>query len=215
MGGVEFGIGIPGTLGGGIVSNAGAHNHDLGEVLESIDVLDARGCNLEGDALSLPLRRHYTREELDLSYRYSRFRAGHESVFDEQGNILSVPHRLIEPAEIVMTLGIQLYHEEPQRLEEKLRQYQQERKEHEPLHNHTGSIFKDPLGQPASQLIEQVGMKGLRMGPVQVSDRNANYIVNNGGATTSDILNVIKEMHRRVQEKFNVNLELNVELHGQ
>lgn len=214
-GGVEFGIGIPGTLGGGIVSNAGAHNHDLSEVLESIDVLDARGCNIEGESLSLPIRRRYTKDELDLSYRYSRFRADHESVFDKQNNILPVPRGLIEPAEIVMMLGIRLHHESSQKLEEKLKKYRQERKELEPLHNHTGSIFKDPPGRQARELIEQAGMKGFSMGTVQVSDRNANYIVNNGGATTSDILNLIKEMHRRVQDKFNVNLELNVELRGE
>ncbi|GHO83590.1 UDP-N-acetylmuramate dehydrogenase [Dictyobacter formicarum] len=214
-GGVEFGIGIPGTLGAGIVSNAGAHNQELGEVLESIDVLDARGCNIEGDSLSLPIRRRYTKDELDLAYRYSRFRAGHESVFDEQNNILPVPHLLIEPAEIVMTLSIRLHQETPQKLMEKLRQYQQERKELEPLHNHTGPIFKDPPGQQASKLIEQAGMKGFSMGTVQVSDRNANYIVNKGGATTSDILSLIKEMRRRVQDKCNVKLELNVELRGE
>ncbi|WP_161977955.1 UDP-N-acetylmuramate dehydrogenase [Dictyobacter kobayashii] len=213
-GGVEFGIGIPGTLGGGLVSNAGAHDHDLSEVLEWIEVLDARGCNLEGDALSLPITRRYSKDELDLNYRYSRFRSGHESAFDQQGNILAVPRGLIEPAEIVMTLGIRLHPEAPQKLEENLKLYQRERKEYEPINRHTGSIFKDPEGQKASSLIEQAGLKGFTQGKVQVSDRNANYIVNNGGATTSDILNLIKEMRQRVQDKFNVKLELNVELRG-
>src|SRR5262249_41492267 len=74
-GGLEFGVGIPGTLGAGIVSNAGEHHQDLGQALEWIEVLDARGCNTqEKHQLTQPIVRRYQRDELDLGYRHSRFR---------------------------------------------------------------------------------------------------------------------------------------------
>ncbi|GCF11114.1 UDP-N-acetylmuramate dehydrogenase [Dictyobacter arantiisoli] len=212
--GLEFGVGIPGTLGGGLVSNAGAHAHELGEILEWIEMLDARGCNMEGDALSLPIRKHYKKEDLDLGYRYSRFRKGHESVIDAQGKMLPVPHQLIEPTEIILTLGIRLQRETPRALIEHISEYRARRLENEPLESHTGSIFKDTPQRLAKDLIEQVGLKGFTMGKAQFSERNANYIVNRGDATTNDIVSLVEMAHRQVLEKTNINLELNVELRG-
>src|SRR6266487_208954 len=69
------GRGIPGTLGGGVISNAGAHNSDLGEVLEWIEVLDARGASTTQEGVSVPIIQRYLHDEIDLSYRHSRFRA--------------------------------------------------------------------------------------------------------------------------------------------
>src|SRR5947209_5936675 len=73
--GLEFGPGIPGTLGGGVISNAGAHNSDMAHVLEWIEVLDARGSSVDQDSVSMV--RRYQHNDLDLSYRHSRFRAFH------------------------------------------------------------------------------------------------------------------------------------------
>src|ERR1700686_1965902 len=77
-GGLEFGPGIPGTLGGGVISNAGAHNSELGAVLEWVDVLDTRGSSLthNGGGITVPIMRRYPRDEIDLGYRQSRFRSG-------------------------------------------------------------------------------------------------------------------------------------------
>src|SRR5256886_5484952 len=108
--GLEFGVGIPGTLGGGVISNAGAHNDDLGQVLEWIEVLDARGCNVaEEDQLAVPLMRRYLHDELDLGYRHSRFRQQRQVRFDKQGHLVLPPRGMIEPAEIIMLLGIHLH----------------------------------------------------------------------------------------------------------
>src|SRR5881392_520103 len=108
-GGLEFGPGIPGTLGGGVISNAGAHNSDLGEVLEWIEVLDARGANLEADEqISYPLVQRYHRDELDLSYRQSRFRQRSQTRFDERGQLIPPSRSLIEPDEIVMQVEIRV-----------------------------------------------------------------------------------------------------------
>src|SRR6266568_1895349 len=113
-GGLEFGPGIPGTLGGGVISNAGAHNSNMGEVLEWVDVLDARSSSEE--ELIDPTVRRYQHNELDLSYRHSRFRAFRRIQFDEQGYPLVAPRGLIEPPEIIMQLGVRLHHEDPHKL---------------------------------------------------------------------------------------------------
>ena len=87
-GGLEFGIGIPGTLGAGVISNVGAHTQDLGQSLEWIDVLDARGCNDEQQGHTTPLVRRYHHGELDLGYRHSRFRDQRYTHIDPSGRLV-------------------------------------------------------------------------------------------------------------------------------
>jgi UDP-N-acetylmuramate dehydrogenase len=213
--GLEFGIGIPGTLGGGVISNAGAHNDDLGRVLAWIEVLDARGCNAaEEEQVAVAVMRRYLRDELDLGYRHSRFREQRQVRFDEQGQLIPAPRGMIEPAEIITRLGIHLHHQEPQQLRKTLTQYKQDRQVTEPTQRHAGSIFKDPLDHQASHLIEQAGMKGRVHGKAQIAERNPNYIVNVGGASAADIAALIMEAHQAVLQRCGVDLELDVELHG-
>ena len=211
-GGLEFGPGIPGTLGGGVISNAGAHNSDMGQVLEWIEVLDARSSSEE--QFTVPIIRRYQHAELDLSYRHSRFRALRRVQFNEQGYPLVAPRGLIEPAEIIMQLGIRLHHEDPQKLRMLIEQYKQHRKSTQPPQQSAGSVFKNPAGDFAGRLIEQTGMKGMRQGKAQISARHANFIVNSGGATATDVVTLIREARKRVHEKFGVDLELEVEPRG-
>src|SRR2546427_1629383 len=113
-GGLEFGPGIPGTLGGGVISNAGAHHGNMGQVLEWVEVLDARS-DFEGQP-AVPTIRRYQHDELNLAYRHSRFRAYRRIQFDQRGYPLVAPRGLIEPGEIIMQLGIRLHREDPQKL---------------------------------------------------------------------------------------------------
>jgi UDP-N-acetylmuramate dehydrogenase len=219
-GGLEFGPGIPGTLGGGVISNAGAHNSDLGSVLEWIEVLDARGSSLDAcssseEGISLPMIRRYMHDELDLSYRHSRFRILRRVEFNEKGYPLAAPRGLIEPSEIIMQLGVRLHREDPKKLRSLIEQYKQHRKRTQPPQQSAGSVFKNPAGDYAGRLIEQVGMKGTVSGKAQISERHANFIVNLGGASAADVATLIKEARNRVREKFDVNLELEVELRGE
>lgn len=215
-GGLEFGVGIPGTLGGGVISNAGAHNSDLGRVLEWIEILDARGCNNAGEGeISYPIIRRYLHDELDLGYRYSRFREQRQVHFDAQGQFILPPRSMIEPPEIVMLLGIQLRREDPQKLQALIAEHKQYRRKTEPPQRHAGTIFKDPPGNEASKLIEQAGLKGSKRGNALISDHNANYIVNLGGAQATDMAALITEAHHRVLGQFGVNLGLDVELRGE
>jgi len=215
-GGLEFGVGIPGTLGGGVISNAGAHNDDLGQLLEWIEVLDARGCNIEGeDRVAVPFVRRYVHDELDLGYRHSRFREQRQARFDEHEQLLPPLRGMIEPAEIVMLLAIDLHHEDPQTLRAHIAQYKQHRKMTEPSQRHAGSVFKDPSGDEASRLIDQAGLKGRIHGKAQISERNANYIVNLGRAQAADVAALMMQAHQAVLEQFGVDLELDVGLRGE
>src|SRR5258708_31432831 len=90
-GGLEFGPGIPGTLGGGVISNAGAHFGNLGEVLEWVDVVDVRP-----EAANAPVVRHYEHAELDMSYRHSRFRSQRRICFNDEGQPVVAPRELVE-----------------------------------------------------------------------------------------------------------------------
>ena len=212
-GGLEFGPGIPGTLGGGVISNAGAHGSSLGEVLAWVEVVDARHCiEQAGEA---PVIRRYQHADLDLAYRHSRFRAERRIQFDERGYPLAAPHKLIEPPEIVMQVGVRLHKEEPEKLRAIIEDHKQHRKRTQPPQQSAGSVFKNPPGDYSGRLIEAAGLKGLTRGKARISERHANFIVNVGGASAADVAALIMEAHNRVHEQFGVDLELEVELRGE
>ena len=216
-GGLEFGPGIPGTLGGGVISNAGAHNHELGSVLQWVEVMDARGSSLDqnADEVSVPVLRRYMHSEIDLGYRQSRFRAGRHIAFDAQGYPIKPSRLLIEPAEIIVQLAVRLHRDDPQKLKAIIEQHKQHRKRTQPPQQSAGSVFKNPPGDFAGRLIEQAGMKGMTHGKAQISQRHANFIVNLGGASAADVIALIVEARKRVHEQFGVDLELEVELRGE
>ena len=210
--GLEFGPGIPGTLGGGVISNAGAHQGNLGQVLQWVEVLDAR----ESETQPVPpVIVHYQHADLALDYRHSRFRAERRVQFDAQGNPLAAPRQLIEPGEIIVELGILLKQGEPKLLRETIDAHKLHRKQTQPPQQSAGSVFKNPVGDYAGRLIEAVGLKGATHGSAQFSERHANFIVNVGGARAADVAALIKEAHNRVREQFGVELELEVELRGE
>lgn len=211
-GGLEFGPGIPGTLGGGVISNAGAHGGDLGQVLEWVEVLDARRCEEHPVA---PVVRRYDQSELHLSYRHSRFRAQRRVQFDEDGYPLAGPRELIEPSEIIMQLGVRLHREDTGKLRATIDTYKQHRKRTQPPQQSAGSVFKNPTGDYSGRLIEAAGMRGMTHGKAQISERHANFIVNVGGARAADVAALIREAHDRVHERFGVDLEMEVELRGE
>ncbi len=213
-GGLEFGPGIPGTLGGGVISNAGAHNSDLGEVLEWIEVLDARGAMTPHEGVSVPMMRRYQHDEVDLGYRHSRFRESRRILFDAQDYPIVPPRGLIEPSEIIAQLGIRLHREDPEKLRATIEEYKQHRKLTQPVQKSAGSVFKNPPGDYAGRLIDQAGLKGKTHGKAQISQRHANFFVNLGGASAADVVALIVEARNSVHEQFGIDLELEVELRG-
>jgi len=214
-GGLEFSVGIPGTVGGGVVSNAGAHHRELGGILQWIDVLDARGSNVAAeDEFGPPIMRHYLEEQLDLGYRHSRFREQRLTHIDAQGRMFFPSHGLIDPAELIVTVALRLSRQDPKVLLAMLDKNRQERKQADPAQRHAGSIFKDPSEKSAGELISKAGLRDKIHGKAQISEHSPNYIVNLGGATAQDIASLIVEAHQRVLEQTGVHLVLNVELLG-
>ncbi|GHO48712.1 UDP-N-acetylmuramate dehydrogenase [Ktedonospora formicarum] len=213
--GLEFGIGIPGTLGAGLVSNAGAHNQELGQALEWIEVLDARNCNTHvGELFPTLVMRRYHHDDIDLSYRHSRFRINRYTHLDRQGNLIFPVRQLIEPAEIIVKLGLRLHHEDPRQLTARCDGYIEDRRANEPPLPGTGPIFKDPPGSLAKDVIAQAGLGGKTIGKAQISEQNPNYIVNADGATAREIFSLIKEAHQGVLKHAGIELALNVDILG-
>jgi UDP-N-acetylmuramate dehydrogenase len=214
--GLEFGIGIPGTLGAGLVSNVGAHHRDLGQALQWIDVLDARTCNTGQFDIFVPLvKRRYAREDLDLGYRHSRFRLNRMTHIDANGTLVFPSRKLIEPEEIVLRLALQLQRKDPQQIAALSERYIQERQTQEPALPKTGPVFKDPPNSRAKDLIAQAGLAGKTIGNAQITEHNANYIANLGGATAQEILSLILMAHQQVLAQSEIDLLLNLELLGE
>lgn len=214
-GGLEFGVGIPGTLGGAVISNAGAHNGELGQVLEWIEVLDARTSDAsDASEIHPPQVRLYQHEELALGYRNSRFRLQHRAQFDAQGHLLFPSRTPIEPAEIILLLGIRLQHEDPAQLDRIINQNVLYRERTQPRQR-TGLIFKNPPGDYAGRLIDLAGMKGHTIGKAQVSMVDPSFIVNLGGAQATDVIALIEETRRKVLAQSGIDLGIEVELRGE
>jgi UDP-N-acetylmuramate dehydrogenase len=207
--GLEWGAGVPGSLGGAVISNAGAHGASLSNTLQSARVLDVR------DLEAGPQVHDYPLETLRLAYRDSRFRARRKIDFDEEGRPIPPPRGLIEPAEIVTSITCLLRHEAPEYLKAQVAHYKQHRKETQPPQASAGSVFKNPSGDFSGRLIEAAGLKGTQIGKAQISPRHANFIVNLGGARSADITALIALARRSVQQQFGIELELEIELRGE
>jgi len=181
--GLEWAIGVPGTLGGAIVGNAGAHGACIAETVKWVTILDARG-----EVRKLP------KTELAFGYRTSRFKRTKD--------------------EIVLSAELELQRDDPQNCIARMQQYSAQRRRTQPTEPSVGSMFKNPPGDAAGRLIDAAGLKGTRVGGVQVSPVHANFFVNRGGATASDVLQLIDIVKARVRDRFGVELELEIEVIG-
>ncbi len=157
--GLEFGLAIPGSVGGAVWANAGAHESDMAGVLESARVLDGSGVEAVLQA-----------SELDLAYRDSRFK--------HPGEI----------AEIVLEATFRLAPADPDVIRERLDEIRRWRQAHQPLGiPSAGSYFRNPGGESAGRLIDEAGLKGTRLGGAVVSEKHANFIVNDQKGTATDV----------------------------
>jgi UDP-N-acetylmuramate dehydrogenase len=184
--GLEWAIGIPGTVGGAIVNNAGAYDRAVADVVCRVTILDQRGQIRE-----LPLK------DLKLAYRTSRFKEQ-----DSRG-------------EVILSTNFTLTPESTRVLTERVAGYNAMRQASQPRKPSAGSVFKNPPGLSAAQLIEQAGLKGKRIGNAQVSPKHANFIVNLGSAKANDVLSLITLIRQEARQRFDVELELEIELVGE
>ncbi len=179
--GLEFASGIPGSVGGGVVMNAGAYGGEMAQVLVSVTALD-----LDGSIQTIPA------ESCGLGYRKSVFSDG---------------QRLVLEARFQLSSG------DPAAIRARMDELAARRKEKQPLeYPSAGSMFKRPEGYFAAALIDQCGLKGFAVGGAQVSEKHAGFVVNRGGATCADVLELVRQVQARVQEQTGVALEMEVKV---
>jgi UDP-N-acetylmuramate dehydrogenase len=186
--GLEFGLAIPGTVGGAVWANAGAHEADVAGVLVSARVLDA-----EGQDAIVPAA------ELGLSYRDSRFK--HAS-----GD---------GPPELILDATFQLEVADPDVIKGRLDEIRRWRQTHQPLGlPSAGSVFRNPGGESAGRLIEAAGLKGFRIGGAVVSEKHANFIVNDQKGTAADVRRVGDHVREVIAKTSGVALVYEIEFVG-
>jgi len=187
LSGLEFGVNIPGTAGGAVRMNANAYGGQLARVLEWVEVCTAAGSE----------RR--TPEALGFTYRHSNLGEG----------------------EVVARASFHLRPADPEEIKATLAGMRERRREAQPSGIKTfGSTFKNPEGEraegrSAGQLLEAAGCRGLRHGGARFSEKHANFVENDQGASTADVLELMAAGRRRVHERFGVELEPEVQVLGE
>lgn len=182
--GLEFGAGIPGTLGGWLAMNAGIGVREMKDVVFDIDILDRTGKQ------SLRIARN----ELDFHYRAL------------EG---------LQPGSVIVAARLRVEASERAQVQSEIDRLLADRQASQPIDIPScGSVFRNPPDRFAGQLIEAAGLKGAREGAAQISRVHANFIVNHGGATASDVLRLIERAQAKVAEETGIRLETEVKLLG-
>lgn len=180
--GMEFATGIPGTVGGAIFNNSGAYKSDMGYIVESISVLTP----------DLKIKTMYNKD-LNFHYRTSFLKEN--------------PGYICLDATIILKKG------DKEIIHSVIEDRKKRRLMTQPLeYPSAGSVFRNPVGMYAGELIENVGYKGKMVGGAKVSEKHANFIVNYASATGQDIVTLINEIKEKVKEKYNVDLILEQEI---
>ncbi len=182
--GLEYGLAIPGSVGGAVWANAGAHGSETAGVLESVTALLVDGTEA---VLSGP--------DLGFAYRHSRFKDA--------------------PGELILAAVFRLAPADPDAIKARLDEIRRWRREHQPLGiPSAGSVFRNPPGDSAGRLIDALGLKGYRVGGAVVSEKHANFIVNDGHGTATDVRRVAEHVRAEVQARHGIDLAFEIEFAG-
>ena len=185
LAGAEFANGIPGTLGGAVYMNAGAYGGQLADIV----------CETVCYDLDAKQVLHLDNAAQHFGYRHSVF---------------------MEKNYIILSATLQLTKDEPDAIRARMNDYLARRREKQPLeYPSAGSVFKRPEGHFAGKLIEDAGLKGLRVGGAEVSPKHAGFIVNVGGATARDVLELIECIREKVYAMSGVTLECEIRTIGE
>jgi len=184
LSGLEFAEGIPGSLGGAIVMNAGAYGGEIKDVVKKVSVM-----NYQGEIKEL------NNTELDFGYRTS----------------------ILQKSDyIVIGALLELSHDNREDILERMQNYARRRREKQPLDlPSAGSTFKRPPGFYVGTIIEEMGLKGYKIGGAQISDKHAGFIVNTGNATAKDVLNLIAFIQENAKKVYNIDLEPEIKIIGE
>jgi UDP-N-acetylmuramate dehydrogenase len=192
LSGLEWAAGIPGTVGGAVVGNAGAHGGDMAGSLIMAEILHPTATDRQNP--NLIKREEWPVERLGYAYRSSILKREH--------------------GKVVLAATLKLERSTPEAVQGRLELFTGKRKLTQPPGASMGSMFKNPPGDYAGRLIEACGLKGTRAGDAEISRLHANFFINRGQATAQDIYQLIELARSKVAEKFGLYLELEIELVG-
>lgn len=181
LAGLEFASGIPGTVGGAVFMNAGAYKSDMGYVVQQVRVLT-------------PEFRVITLENKEMNFHYR------------------TSYLQKHPGYICLEVILKLAKGDRNILDDVIKERRMRRMEAQPLeYPSAGSVFRNPEGDFAGRLIEELGYKGCKNGGAMVSEKHANFIINYDHATPKEIKELIDEVHDKVLEKYNVDMKIEQE----
>src|ERR1700716_1438822 len=184
--GMEWALGIPGTVGGSVHNNAGCFGSDVAST-----VIGVEGVTTAGKAAV------WATQECAFDYRTSAFRDG------------ALAGAIVSAADFQLGPG------DPAAIRAQMAEIQQARKRTQPVTGRsTGSVFKNPRGGFAGHLVEQAGLKGRKLGGAMVSLEHANFIVNTGGATAVDVAALVGLVQATIEERYGIHLEPEIEVLG-
>ena len=184
LAGFEFASGIPGSLGGAVFMNAGAYGGEMKDIVKSVKTISPDGQE----------ERIFTAEEMDFGYRHS--------CLEENGYI-------------AVEVTMELEKGDKEEIAARMKELMEKRNSKQPVnYPSAGSTFKRPEGYFAGKLIEDAGLKGLTVGGAQVSTLHSGFVINIGGATATDILQLMALVQNTVYDKFGVMLEPEVRIIG-
>jgi UDP-N-acetylmuramate dehydrogenase len=176
LAGVELLSGIPGTVGGAVIMNAGVPGQELGDLVEEVEYLEADGSS-----------RRYDRQACRFHYRGSRFSGG---------------------SGIVLRVRLLLREDDPAEIRKRAKSAASERRAKQPTSLPScGSVFCNPEGDPAGRLIEEAGLKGTRIGDIEISSLHANFFVNVGDGRSVDVLALVEKVRLEIVRRFGIHLQ--------
>ena len=185
LSGLEWAEGIPGTIGGAIIGNAGAFGSDMASIVGSVLVLNETDVQQQLD-----------RSDVGFGYRTSHWKR-------------SATRPILLACQLSLTMGSR------EEIKARSESFRARRRQSQPQEPSAGSVFRNPAAAPAGQLIEEAGLKGLRCGGAVVSKKHANFIVNQGKASSNDVWSLIEQVREQVFSFHGVELALEIERVGE
>jgi UDP-N-acetylmuramate dehydrogenase len=211
--GLEWAGGIPGTVGGAVVGNAGAHGGDMAGNLLMAEIL-----HLEWESGDISpveswpppkiLREWWRVERMEYGYRTSIIKR-------DPGLALEGQWPKSQPRMVVLAASLVLETSTAEAVQAKMSEFVTYRRRTQPPGASMGSMFKNPAGDFAGRLIEEAGLKGARIGNAEISNLHANFFINRGGATAKEVWDLIQMARRKVAEETGVVLDLEIEQLGE
>jgi len=183
--GIEWAVGIPGTVGGAVYGNAGAFGKSMKNIIKEVETLDFKTLRIK----------KFKNKDCKFSYR--------DSIFKKNKNL------------IILSIEIQLKISNKKEIQKRIKKYFDYKKTNQPLNFYSaGSVFLNSKNFTAGELIEKCGLKGKKIGNIKISEKHANFIVNLGDGKAKDIKKLINLIKKEVKNKFNLRLEEEIQYIG-